>query len=123
MGGCTLALGIVPVFWIYLIFMGAFGIAMPIFNTPTTVLLQEQVNENYMGRIFGVFGMISTSMMPLGMLIFGPLADIIRIEWLLIGTGVFVLILSIGLGRSKVLIKAGQPIIKPIEAIEPIETQ
>lgn len=123
MGGCTLALGIVPVFWIYLIFMGAFGIAMPIFNTPTTVLLQEQVDENYMGRIFGVFGMISTSMMPLGMLIFGPLADIIRIEWLLIGTGVFVLILSIGLGRSKVLIKAGQPIIKPIEAIEPIETQ
>lgn len=115
MGGCTLALGVIPVFWIYLIFMGAFGIAMPIFNTPTTVLLQEKVDENYMGRIFGIFSMISTSMMPIGMLIFGPLADIIQIEWLLIGTGVFVLILSIGLGRNKVLIEAGKPVLQTAE--------
>ncbi|TCN19723.1 hypothetical protein EV146_11625 [Mesobacillus foraminis] len=37
-------------------------------------------------------GMISTSMMPLGMLIFGPIADIIKIELLLAGTGVFIMI-------------------------------
>src|SRR5690606_14665872 len=30
MGGCTLALGIVPSFWVYLLFMALFGIAMPI---------------------------------------------------------------------------------------------
>lgn len=61
MGACTLALGIVPVFWIYLICMAVFGVAIPIFNTPTMVLLQERAEENYLGRIFGVFGMISTS--------------------------------------------------------------
>lgn len=71
MGICTFALGVVPVFWVYLLFMAIFGISMPIFNTPTTVLLQEKVDEGYLGRIFGVFGMISTSMMPIGMLIFG----------------------------------------------------
>lgn len=123
MGGCTLALGVVPVFWIYLIFMGTFGIAMPMFNTPTTVLLQEKVDENYMGRIFGVFGMISTSMMPIGMLIFGPLADIIRIEWLLVGTGIFVLLLSFGLVRSKVLIEAGKPVLPSGEVMEAVEDQ
>ncbi|WP_075981605.1 MFS transporter [Bacillus massilinigeriensis] len=107
MGACTFALGIVPIFWIYLVFMGIFGVAMPIFNTPATVLLQEKVEESYLGRIFGVFGMISTSMMPIGMLIFGPIADIIRIEWLLIGTGVLVFILAFFLGKNKELLEAG----------------
>ncbi|MFT4415515.1 MFS transporter [Fredinandcohnia humi] len=111
MGLCTLLLGVVPIFWLYLFFMGVFGVAMPVFNTPTTVLLQERVDENYLGRIFGVFGMISTSMMPLGMLIFGPIADIIQIEWLLIGTGIFILILAIFLGRDKVMVETGKPIL------------
>ncbi|WNF23386.1 MFS transporter [Mesobacillus jeotgali] len=110
MGACTLALGIVPIFWLYLAFMALFGIAMPIFNTPTTVLLQEKIEENYLGRVFGVMGMISTSMMPLGMLVFGPMADFIDIEWLLIGTGIFILILTVFLGRDKVLLEAGEPV-------------
>ncbi|WP_318502978.1 MFS transporter [Bacillus sp. T3] len=110
MGVCTVALGVVPVFWIYLVFMGIFGVAMPMFNTPTTVLLQESVDENYLGRIFGVFGMISTSMMPTGMLIFGPMADVIAIEWLLIGTGLLVMILAIFLATNKVLIESGKSV-------------
>ncbi|MDN4069067.1 MFS transporter [Paenibacillus vini] len=110
MGACTLALGLVPVFWIYLVFMAVFGVAMPLFNTPTMVLVQERVEESYLGRIFGVFAMISTSMMPLGMLIFGPIADVIRIEWLLIGTGLLILILAVFLGRNKILLEAGKPI-------------
>jgi DHA3 family macrolide efflux protein-like MFS transporter len=116
MGACTIALGIVPIFWIYLIPMAVFGLALPIFNTPTMVLLQEKVDENYLGRIFGVFGMISTSMMPIGMLIFGPLADVMKIEWLLIGTGVFILILSVFLGRNKVLIETGKPVVEVTNA-------
>lgn len=109
MGICTLALGIVPVFWIYLVFMALFGVAMPIFNTPVTVLLQEKIEENYLGRVFGVMGMISTSMMPIGMLIFGPIADFIAIEWLLVGTGVFIILLAVILGRDQVLLEAGKP--------------
>ncbi|TKC19325.1 MFS transporter [Robertmurraya kyonggiensis] len=108
MGLCTFLLGVVPIFWIYLVFMGIFGIAMPIFNTPTTVMLQEKVDENYLGRIFGVFGMISTSMMPIGMLIFGPLADVVDIEWLLILTGVLILVLSLFLGKNKALLESGK---------------
>lgn len=109
MGVCTFGLGIVPNFWVYLIFMAIFGVALPIFNTPSTVMLQDKVEENYLGRVFGVMGMISTSMMPLGMLVFGPIADFIKIEWLLIGTGVFIIILSLFLIRNKMLIAAGRP--------------
>lgn len=110
MGICTFALGIVPNFWIYLVFMALFGVAMPVFNTPATVLLQEKIEGDYLGRVFGVMGMISTSMMPLGMLIFGPIADYIKIEWMLVGTGILIIVLAIFLGRNKVLIEAGKPI-------------
>ena len=109
MGICTLALGLVPDFWIYLLVMGLFGVAMPFFNTPTTVLLQEKIEENYTGRVFGVFSMISTSMMPVGMLVFGPVADWIEIEWILAGTGLLMCMLAMFLGKNKVLLKAGKP--------------
>ncbi|WP_214631248.1 MFS transporter [Paenibacillus agaridevorans] len=112
MGVCTLLLGIMPVFWIYLIIMGLFGVAMPMANTPTTVLLQEKVDPDYMGRIFGVFGMISTSMMPIGMMIFGPLADVIEIEWLLAGTGLLIVVLTFFFVGNKRLIEAGKPAVK-----------
>lgn len=104
MSAATIALGIVPVFWIYAVLMGVFGLAMPLLNTPSIVLLQEKVEENYLGRVFGVMGMISSSMMPLGMLIFGPLSDLISIESILIGTGIAMLISCFYLLRIKRLV-------------------
>jgi len=113
-GVCTFALGLVPVFWIYLVFMVVTGVAMPLFNTPVTVLLQEKVEGDYLGRVFGVMGMIATSMMPLGMLVFGPILDMIKIEWLLVGTGLLLFIQGLLLLRNKVLIAAGKPIVKEV---------
>ncbi|MCM3719503.1 MFS transporter [Fictibacillus phosphorivorans] len=112
MGVCTFALGVVPNFWVYFGFMVLFGVSMPIFNTPATVLLQEKVEESYLGRVFGVMGMISTSMMPLGMLIFGPIADFIKIEWLLVGTGLFIILLAVMLWRNHRLMEAGKPVVE-----------
>jgi len=111
-GACTFALGFVPVFWIYLVFMCLTGISIPIFNTPSMVLLQEKVEGDFLGRVFGVFGMISSSMMPLGMLLFGPLSDMVRIEWLLMITGIMLFIQGFFLVGNKALIEAGKPILK-----------
>jgi DHA3 family macrolide efflux protein-like MFS transporter len=108
MGIGTIALGIIPVFWIYLVFMGIVGFGMPLFNTPFTVLLQQKVKEEYMGRVFGVFGMLSSSVMPLAMLVYGPLADIIKIEWILVVTGIFILIQCLFMMRNKTLLIAGR---------------
>ena len=109
-GGSTFALGIIPVFGGYLIFMGLTGVAVPFFNTPSTVLLQEKVEGDFLGRVFGVLVMISTSMMPLGMLVFGPISDLIKIEWLLMGTGLLLFIQGLFLIGNKVLIDAGRPV-------------
>lgn len=108
MGLCTVALGIVPNFWVYIFFMGLFGVTMPLLNTPAMVLLQEKIEGNYMGRVFSVLGMITSIMMPFGMLVFGPLSDVVRIEFLLLGTGALIVVLSMFFIKSKVLIEAGK---------------
>ncbi|KYG89741.1 MFS transporter [[Bacillus] sp. KCTC 13219] len=107
MAVCTISLGLVPNFLLYSVLMLICGVAMPIFNTPSTVLLQEKVEGNYLGRIFGIFGMISSSMMPIGMLVFGPLADVIEIEWILIVTGILMIALLLLLAKNRTLITAG----------------
>lgn len=112
-GLCTFSLGVTSVFWIYMAFMGLAGVALPFFNTPSMVLLQEKVEPDFLGRVFGVLGMISSTMMPLGMLLFGPIADVIKIEVLLIGTGILMFFLAFFLLGNKILIEAGKPISKP----------
>lgn len=106
-GAGTVMLGVMPVFWLYLPAMGIVGISMPVFNTSYMSLLQQKVDGAYMGRVFGVLFMISSTMMPLGMLIFGPIADSIRIEILLIGTGLVLIAVGLIMFRDKALIKAG----------------
>ncbi len=100
MGICTIALGMVNSFYAYLIYLGIFGIALTFFNTPSMVLIQEKVEEEYMGRVFGVMTMISSSMMPLGMLFFGPIADKVSIEVILVVTGILISGSSFSMLRS-----------------------
>ena len=108
----TIALGIVPGFTVYLLLMILAGLMMPIFNTPFTVLLQQKVEPEYMGRIFGVMNMLSSSIMPLAMILFGPLADFVKVELLLIITGALMIALSIFMALNKVLLEAGKPAVE-----------
>ena len=108
-GLTTFLLGVVGNFWIYIIVIAITGLTLPFYNTPATTMLQEKVETDYLGRVFGVMGMISSGVMPLAMLAFGPLADIIRIEWLLIVTGLLLAVLAGGLTLNKTLLRAGAP--------------
>lgn len=107
MGGCTFAIGIAPLFWLYLIFVAVNGVSLPIFNTPAMVLLQQKVDEDFLGRVFGVMGMITSMMMPLGMLMFGPMADFVKIEGMFIGTGILMFIGGVFMWKNKVLVRDG----------------
>lgn len=112
-GITTIALGIVAAFWIYIAFMVISGVAIPAFETPAIALLQQKVEGDYHGRVFGVFGMIQSAVMPISILVFGPLADIIDIEWMLIFTGIFMSVMSVLLTKNKVLVEAGKPVPEP----------
>ncbi len=112
---CTFALGWPMSFALYSALMGILGLAMMAFQTPFTVLLQEKVDGDYMGRVFGVLGMLSSSLMPLAMLVFGPLADRIAIERLLVVTGLLLGVQGILMLADPLLIEAGKPLQKTEE--------
>jgi DHA3 family macrolide efflux protein-like MFS transporter len=78
------ALGLSKDFIVYLVFMTLAGIPMPIWNASTTTLLQEIVEPDMQGRVFGLQGLIMSTVMPVGMLVFGPLADVFAIGALLV---------------------------------------
>jgi len=104
----AVGLGVVPLFWIYLVIMALLGISMPLYNGPAMALIQSKVDPNFMGRIISVFMMISSTMMPIGMLIFGPLSDKISINIIFIFNGTGVALLSILMITSKALLVAGK---------------
>lgn len=93
--GVTFALlGIARNFYLYLFIMFVSGIFMPIASTVETVLIQETVEEEMLGRVFSIVQITVTASMPLGMLLFGPLGDMVPIEWLLIASGCVLVVLS-----------------------------
>lgn len=77
-------LGLSRFFGLYLAIMFLSGIPMPMFNVPTTTLLQEMVDPDMQGRVFGVMQLIMNTILPVGMLLFGPIADVITVEILLV---------------------------------------
>lgn len=107
-GLTTFLLGFSVSFWVYLSIIVLMGIAMPIFHTTSTVLMQEKVEDEYLGRVFGILAMINTSMVPLGMVVFGPIADFVSIDTILIITGAILLVLSLTLSKNKILLSEGK---------------
>jgi DHA3 family macrolide efflux protein-like MFS transporter len=63
------------------------GLAVPAFSTSATTLLQETVEPERQGRVFGFLGIVMSVAMPLGMAILGPITDIVSVESVLIATG------------------------------------
>lgn len=94
-GLLMIAMGLSSVFYGFLLFNLLIGVTMPCYSAPVTSLIQEEVSSSMQGRVFG-FMHISTSVaLPLGMVIFGPIADILKVQVILIFTGILVLIGSV----------------------------
>ena len=103
-GVLSIGLGLSPNVWVFFGFMFLVGLAVPFFSTPSMTLLQETVEPERQGRVFGFVGIVMAVAMPVGMVVFGPLADIMPIEALLIAAGVLTFVV-VGLA---VWLPAGQ---------------
>lgn len=93
-GTLTIALGIADIFWVYLVFIFLVGVAMPFNNTPLFVLVQEKVIPDMQGRVFSLVQIVTSLIMPVGMAIFGPLADVISLRLMMVCSGVSLLIMT-----------------------------
>jgi DHA3 family macrolide efflux protein-like MFS transporter len=72
-------LGFAP-FWYFMAVLFIWGLFGPMFDTPFYTALQERVEPDMHGRMFSFLQIVCASAIPLGMMIFGPLADIVSVE-------------------------------------------
>ncbi len=108
-GVFTMVLAFAPLFWIYCVFMALTGLVIPFFSTPITTILQERVENRYLGRVFSINRMLDSIVMPLAIVFFGPLADRVAIEGILFTTAPFMLIMGLMLLKSQSLLDVGLP--------------
>ena len=93
-GISAVLLGAASNFFFYLTVMFFTGIFSPIFNAAETVLIQESVDNDMQGRVFSIIDIIILAVMPIGMLIFGPIADLIKVEYIMIATGILMVVVG-----------------------------
>ena len=99
----TIGMGVSPYFILYLVMMFVYSIALTIIQTATTTIIQEKVERSMIGRVFGLLGAMYSGFLPVGMAIFGPLADMLPLQWIMVGSGIALVLVTVYLQiKSKV---------------------
>lgn len=95
MGALSILLGLSTVLWVFLALMLLVGIVVPAFSTTSATMLQETVEPQVQGRVFGLLGIVMALAMPVGMAVFGPLADVVSVEAVLVASGVLAVLVGL----------------------------
>lgn len=90
----TIGIGISDNFILYLVLMLFYGVAMTIVQTSITTLIQEKTEVPMQGRILGLLSSMYSGFLPIGMATFGPLADVISLKLIIIGSGVALVLIA-----------------------------
>lgn len=95
-------LGITSSFWLYFVMMVAIGFIVPISRTAMVSFFQAKTDNAHMGRVMSLVTMAISSASPATMLILGPLADMLSIDWIMIASGLMLipLVLWLLVGKS-----------------------
>ena len=99
LGLCTfgimaVAMGVSHHFLLYLVFMALYGVALTAVQTTITTLLQENTEIPMQGRVFGFMSALYSSCYPIGMALFGPMADHVSLRWIMIFSGISLLLIA-----------------------------
>jgi len=97
----SIALGLTSYFWLFAGVIFIMSLSIPVAQTSVTTLLQEKVTPEMQGRAFSLLNVMFTGFMPLGMVVFGPMADVIPIGLMMIGTGALLTLLAISIPFQK----------------------
>ena len=102
-GAMAIGMGITRNFILYLVIMVLYGVALTMIQTTTTTLIQEKAEKSMQGRVFGLMGSMYSGFLPIGMIIFGPLADEIPLQWIMVGSGVALILIAAFIRADKTL--------------------
>jgi DHA3 family macrolide efflux protein-like MFS transporter len=85
----------------FLVFLGISGLFWPVISTAQTVFIQETVPQDLTGRVFSVIQLIITGTVPIAILFFGPLADVVGIQTIMLVSSTLLALLGIAYGVSE----------------------
>ncbi|MEL7975905.1 MFS transporter [Isoptericola sp. F-RaC21] len=86
-GVFTVGLGLSTHLWVFFGLGLLVGTTFTLMSAPSMAILQETVEPEMQGRVFGFVGIVMTVAMPLSMVVFGPLADRYSVQVLLVVAG------------------------------------
>lgn len=92
-------------FYLYLVIMSLIGICISFSSSSSVTIYHKKVEQGLQGRVFSLNQIVSTTAIPLGMLIFAPLGDIMNISEIFVCTGILIFLLSIYVYFNKQLRK------------------
>lgn len=90
----TIGMGVSPYFILYLVLMFVYSIALTMIQTATTTIIQEKADSSMQGRVFGLMGAMYSGFLPVGMAIFGPLADVMPLQWIIVCSGIALVLVT-----------------------------
>lgn len=93
-------MGMAGNFLLYLVLMIGFGVAMTVVQTQVTATVQRLSREDMQGRAVGLLSSMYYGAMPLGMAVFGPMADRFPMRGIMIGAGIAVICCGLALIRE-----------------------
>ncbi|MBP8948322.1 MAG: MFS transporter [Candidatus Promineofilum sp.] len=98
LGLSVLLAGVVPssLFALAVLAMGLMGLMSSLTNGPIMAVLQAAVAPSMQGRVFTLLSSAAMAMMPLGLAVAGPLADVMGVRaWFVVG-GLLTLAMGVG---------------------------
>ena len=87
-GAMAIAMGLGHCFPAYLVYMAIYGIALTAVQTTITTMIQEYAKPSMHGRMFGLMSSLYAGCYPLGMALFGPMADWIPLQGIMVFSGI-----------------------------------
>jgi DHA3 family macrolide efflux protein-like MFS transporter len=94
-GAGVMLVGLAPGNLFYLILVANFimGVTQVFANGPLTAIFQSAIEPDMQGRVLSLIGAGATAMMPLSLLVAGPLSDRLGVRfWYLLGGGLCILV-------------------------------
>ena len=76
-----------------------YGVALTAVQTAVTTLIQEKARAEMQGRVFGLLGSMYSGFLPIGMAVFGPMADVIPLRWIMTASGAALVLIAAGTTR------------------------
>lgn len=110
-GALAIGMGLSKHFILYLALMLLYGVALTMVQTAATTLIQEKAQVSMQGRVFGLLGCMYSGCLPLGMAVFGPMADAIPLQWIMAASGGALILTALLARANKAVYRAGE---KPV---------